>query len=55
MWTAIPCERLLDTEEACRNYDVIGIDEGQFVWFIYIAYEDPLISNHYSIYYSFQT
>eukprot|EP00026_Physarum_polycephalum_P016347 Phypoly_transcript_17230.p1 GENE.Phypoly_transcript_17230~~Phypoly_transcript_17230.p1 ORF type:complete len:217 (+),score=37.20 Phypoly_transcript_17230:31-651(+) len=30
MWTALPCERLQDVEEACRTYDVIGIDEGQF-------------------------
>jgi len=30
MWTALPCERLTDTENTCRGYDVIGIDEGQF-------------------------
>jgi hypothetical protein len=31
MWTALPCEKLFDVEETCRKYDVIGIDEGQFV------------------------
>lgn len=31
MWTAIPCERLSEISDKMKNYDVIGIDEGQFV------------------------
>ena len=31
LWAAVPCERLYNIEEMAQGYDVIGIDEGQFV------------------------
>jgi len=29
-WTAMPCEKLVEAQEYAEDYDVIGIDEGQF-------------------------
>lgn len=31
MWKAYPCSTLSDVAEMAIDYDIIGIDEGQFV------------------------
>ena len=35
---AVPAKRLHDIEHTLMTYDVIGIDEGQFVSFIVVAF-----------------